>query len=70
MIKISIYDKKDFSMTRYNTDDFNLEVYLSVKARHKKEMYDLEGIKVDVDYIYKLMLQLFMSYISMDVLVK
>lgn len=70
MIKISCYDKKNFSMMRYNTDDFNLEVYLSVKARHKKEMYELEGINVDVEYIYKLMLQLFISYFSMDVMVK
>ena len=67
MIKFSVYDNKDFSMTRYNTDDFNLEVYLSVKARIAKDAFDLLGIKSNVDEIYYELLQQFKSNKSISI---
>lgn len=66
-MKFTIDDKNNFSMTKYNTDDFNLEVYLSVRARREKEIYDLECIKVNLDTIYNNLLQKAKSYLSMEV---
>lgn len=67
MIKFTIDDKSKFSMTSYNTHDFNLEVYASVSARREKEMYELEGIKVNLDSIYNNIIKRFKSYMSMEV---
>ena len=52
-----------FRLTNYIDDNFNLEVYSSVKARFFKEILSVRGIDVKVDDIYYSLIKDFSSMI-------
>ena len=66
MLKFTI-DRDNFCFKDYISDTFNLDVYLSVKARIVKDTFDLLGIKSNVDEIYYKLLQQFKSHKSIRI---
>ena len=63
MLKFSRDITGKFRLTNYIDDNFNLEVYASVKARFFKEIYAVRGMDVKVDDIYYSLIKDFSSMI-------